>query len=781
MQARRTVRAGLIRAGAICLMAVLIALPARASTGYAELGEHQALMVSLRINAQPADNAVLVVRDRSGEWLLPIDVLREAGVQFAHTAPEKIEGREYVRVAALGGGDIAFDEAKLALDIRLDPSRFAGTQLQTRPRRHHGPVSASAGAFLNYDLLLDQTPAGRGMTLFAEAAAAIGQGVGVSHHLFSDRPGIRDSIRLETTYTMDDPRQMASLRVGDAVTRPASASVRPVRFAGLQWGTNFQTQPGLVTMPVATLSGQAALPSTIDVYVDNVLQSRSPVPPGPFSVTSAPVISGEGEVLVKLTDLAGQETLISQRIYTSTVMLAAGLSDYSLSVGALRQNFGLRSNDYGDPFIAAGWRHGLSDRWTLELGGNVQKDGPVSAQAGLATALPGLGIVTASVGASDSPDGQGAQGALGFERRTRASTFSLRSHVASHEFRQMGVEASQVLRRLDSAFFGYRINDIGSIGFSHTRQQRIGGEPVTIATASFSTRQTAWGSLILSLSQTRTDRTDHQLSLFWVRGLGRDTSASAFHAKAGTQDAQQAVQLQKTMAPGEGWGYRLQAAHNAAQQAAVFGQNSIGVGRLELAELNGETSARAGFSGGIALLDGRWFASRRIDGSFGVVSLPGFPNVRVYVDNQLAARTNAEGYALLPRLYPFMHNNVSLEQLDLPIDARVDALKVQPVPAWRSGVKISFPVTQVAAATLELVRADGSAVPAGATVTLDGVQESFIVGHHGLLYVSGLQADNQLAVQWPTGACTVRIPYAHTRGQIPFLGQFACEPIRSRQ
>lgn len=757
--------------------------PAAAPT-VKEAPQVESLMISLSINAQTSDHAVLALRDSQGQWLLPAAALREAGIVLSDVDSLRIGEGEYLPLAALGASEAAFDDSRMHLDVHLSPDRFVNSKLSSRRVLPRIAPASPAGAFLNYDLLLDRTAAGHGASLFVEAAAAIGSGVAMSHHLFSDRPGVRDSIRLETTYTRDDLPRVASLRLGDAMSRPANALGRPVRFGGIQWGTNFQTQPGLITLPVATLSGQAAVPSTIDLYVDNVLQARESVRPGPFSISSVPLVSGEGEVVVRVTDLAGQQTLISQRFYASTAMLAPGLSDYSVELGALRKEFGLRNNEYGDPFFSAGWRHGLNQGLTVELGGSAQRGGAAGLLAGAAASFPGVGIVTAGLGVSDGPEGTGAQVALGFERRRKSHNFSIRSQSATDHYRQVGVDAAQVLKRLDSLFYGFRIDGLGNLGFSLTRQQRLAGDPIRITAVTLSSRPTPWGSLVLSLSESRAGRTDHQIGLFWVKGLGRDTSVSAYHSQTGEGRVQEAIQLQKNMGPGEGWGYRLQAAREAPQQASVFGQNAYGFARLELAEFQGDTSVRAGLSGGIATLDGQWFAARRIDGSFGVVSLPGFANIRVYVDNQLAGRTNREGHALLPRLYPYMKNNVSIEQLDLPLDVQVDSLKMQPVPAWRSGVRINFPVQHSGAATMDLIRTDGSPVPAGAVATLNveeegGDNQRFVVGHHGLVYLSGLKAHNRLQVSWPGGACTAAMAYQAAAGQVPYLGQLACTPLEA--
>jgi outer membrane usher protein len=426
----------------------------------------------------------------------------------------------------------------------------------------------------------------------------------------------------------------------------------------------------------------------------------------------------------------------------------------------------------------------MTDKLTLEAGTSAQQSGLVGLLGGGAASMPGWGLGTLALGISHGDAGTGAQIALGWERRTRHHGFALRSQLASYDYRQTGVDAEQTVRRLDSAFYSYQLPGIGSLGLSWTQQQRIGADALSITTASFSTRQTAWGSLIFSLSHLKADTDTSSFNVYWSYNLGGFTSVSAQHADTSNGPSRQIVQLQKSLPAGEGWGYRLQVAQRAAQQAALYAQNDYGRVRIEAAELNGQTRERFGLSGAIATLDGQWFLSRRIDSSFGVARVPGFAKVRIYVDNQLAARTNADGYALLPRLYPYMRNNISVEPLDLPLDTEIGQLKVRPVPAWRSGVMIDIPIRKVSAATLNLIRDDESPVPAGATVDLldddETVIESFGVGHEGLLYLSGLRSQNQLRAHWAGGMCTARIPFQPEPGSIPYLGQYRCQQSQAQ-
>ena len=746
--------------------------------------EMEVLLVSLRINQQMMQQPAVMLRNSSGEWWLPVPMLTLAKVKIPDAPLRRFNDADYIAAAAMPIEALNFDAATLFMDIRLSPDGFTLNRLQTRASQRPETITRSAGAFLNYDLLLDHGQGGFGHVLFTELGGAIGAGIGVSSQMMLNRPDLDRWLRLDSNYVVDDLDQIATLRLGDAISRPPPLLGRPVRFAGLQWGTNFRIRPDLITVPVATLSGQAALPSTVDLYVNNVLQSRNPLTPGPFSIITGPMVTGEGEVLLKVTDISGQEQLITQRFYASTSLLAAGLSDYSFEIGALRQRYGLVSNDYGDLMAAASWRRGMTDGLTLEAGTSAQQSGLIGLLGGVATSMPGWGLGTLALGISHGDAGTGAQIALGWERRTKHHGFALRSQLASHDYRQTGVDAEQALRRLDSVFYSYQLPGIGSLGLSWTQQQRIGADAVSITTASFSTRQTAWGSLIFSLSRLKADTDTTSFNVYWSYNLGGSTSLSAQHADTTNGPSRQVVQLQKSLPAGEGWGYRLQVAQRAAQQAALYAQNDYGRVRIEAAELNGQTRERFGLSGAIATLDGQWFLSRRIDSSFGVARVPGFAKVRIYVDNQLAARTNADGYALLPRLYPYMRNNISIEPLDLPLDTEIGQLKIRPVPAWRSGVVIDIPIRKVSAATLNLIRDNEAPVPAGATVDLldddATVIESFGVGHEGLLYLSGLRSQNQLRAHWPGGMCTARIPFQPEPGNIPYLGQYRCQQSQAQ-
>ncbi len=757
-------------------LAMLPCTPAQAGLLAALQSDVMPVVIRLTVNRQPAGDAVVALRDGKGHWWLPAAALARARVSLDGSQQQRLDDIDYVALRSLAPESLDFDESQQTLALALPPTRFSASTLQAGIASQPPPSGKPAGAFLNYDLFIDHSEIGSGRSVFTEAGMALGPGVALASFALLRQPTIDANLRLDTSYAVDQPSQMTTLRLGDTISRPPTALGRPVRFAGLQFGTNFLTRPGMVTVPVPTLAGQAALPSTVDLYVNNVLQSRSAVAPGPFSLTSAPLMAGDGELLLKVTDVSGREQVISQRYYASTTLLAPGLSDFSVEAGALRLNYGLRSDDYGDFFAAGSWRRGLSQQLTVEGGASVQQGSRFGLLAGVSAAVPDLGAGSLSVGASHDKLGSGLQAAASVERRTRDHSVALRTQIADADYRQTGIPNQLQLRRLDTAFYGYRLAGLGSLSASWTRQQRVGQDALRITQLGFSTRPARWGSLVLTLIDVRGAAQDRSLNLFWILPLDGGRNASVLHSRSEQGQDQTVFQFQQTPAPGEGVGYRLQAGINAPQQAAVTAQNLHGLLRAEVAEFRGTSAVRAGLSGALVLMDGSLFAVRRVDSSFGLVRLPGLSGVRVYVDNQLAGRTDARGVALLPRLAPYMKNHVAVEPLDLPLDVQIDALKAEPVPAWRSGINVDFPLRAVSAATLNLVLANGQPVPAGAEARLAGSEadDSLPVGHQGLVYVTGMKEWNRLLVSWPGGQCLVEIPYAPEKGSIPYLGQFLC-------
>jgi outer membrane usher protein len=261
------------------------------------------------------------------------------------------------------------------------------------------------GAFFDYDVFLERNRDGSGASGAFELGAFSPLGVGSSRFIGNLSSGRRSLTRLDTNWVIDRPGTMTSIRLGDGVSG-GTASAAPVRFAGIQYSTNFATQPGFVTMPVRSVSGSAAVPSVIDLYVNNVLQGSRDVEPGPFDLSGVPLQSGGGNIQLVVRDLLGRQIVSDQNYYASSQLLRKGLHSFSYEAGFLRRNFASRSNDYGAAMASATHRYGISDNVTSEAVVQATKETQL-AGAGLSIIVGSIGLASASANFSNSALGVG--------------------------------------------------------------------------------------------------------------------------------------------------------------------------------------------------------------------------------------------------------------------------------------------------------------------------------------------------------------------------------------
>jgi outer membrane usher protein len=201
-------------------------------------------------------------------------------------------------------------------------------------------------------------------------------------------------VRLDSSYRYSDQSRLISYGAGDAISG-GLAWTRPIRFGGGQVQSNFAMRPDLVTMPLPTLGGTAAVPSTVDVYVNNVKTFSQDVNAGPFSIANIPLVTGAGNAQLVIRDASGQETRTILPFYASASLLAPGLSSWSIEAGAPRLAYGTAADTYvKTPIASATFRHGIFDWLTLE--------GHAEGGAGLANGGLGAAVRTGTFGVAEA-------------------------------------------------------------------------------------------------------------------------------------------------------------------------------------------------------------------------------------------------------------------------------------------------------------------------------------------------------------------------------------------
>jgi outer membrane usher protein len=778
-------------APAICatLLALCCATAAWADdAGAVDPGWRESVL-ELTINGTVAGDNFVVLRDAGGGlWVAEADFTR-LRLHVPRATPHITDGRRYFPLAAIAGTKVAFDDARSAATITAPGTSFDTTNVSFIGSGSRPPLSRSGtGVFLNY-ILYGQT----GEYTSADLASAYTElgifspvGVLTSTAVETDTQGVRSFVRFETTLTHDFPDSLETLRLGDTISVPGSWG-DAVRFAGLQWGSNYGIRPDLVTTPLLAATGTAVVPSTVDVFVNGKAVGSSEVPAGPFIVNQVPALTGAGDVNIVVRNALGQEQIVSMPFYSAAVMLQPGLSLYDIDVGAVRENYGVSSDDYGPLLATATWRRGMTASLTGEIHAEALRDGPQAVGIDIAQAIDHWAVVTLDLaaggqpanfvvpGAAAQPATSGTYSAIGIQHVDERFSVVLQAQHASSGFRDVG-DVSSVATPLDRdiAQAGWNLSShAGSLqvalvaqrNANDTRQQTLGvSYQVNVGRGSFG----------INANRTTGDTNDTSAYLFYSLALGerRNSSTAVRYDSQQSPRATLVETLQKSPPLGIGDGYLLSAGTDGSYNAEYTRQTDVVTLQAQAARNLDNSAESLTASGGLTVFDGEVRATRTVTDSFAMVDVGGIPNMTVYFDNQPVARTDDNGLALVPNLRSFDVNRFSIDPLQLPLDATVTDTQLQTVPPYRSGTVVRFPVERVRAGVFKLQLTDGSAVPPGAVVTLVG--QEFPVGLEGLAYVTNYDHGTTGEAHWNGGRCTFRLPPPPSGEPQPDLGTIIC-------
>ena len=181
-----------------------------------------------------------------------------------------------------------------AMDESLLPNILEGGD---RARTHadaEPEMQSGIGATLNYDTAatMNGRQAGSSSALDLRVfspAGVVSSGMlayaGAGNVSTAQASAANRIVRLDNFYTFSDVDSMRRYSVGDVITGGLSWT-RPVRLTGVQLRSDFSLRPDLVTFPLPSFGGTAAVPSTVEVLTNgNVVQSNQ-VDAGPFEIHS---------------------------------------------------------------------------------------------------------------------------------------------------------------------------------------------------------------------------------------------------------------------------------------------------------------------------------------------------------------------------------------------------------------------------------------------------------------------------------------------------------------
>ena len=674
-------------------------------------------------------------------------------------AAYQYDGQVWLPLSGFAGVSYKVNEAKQTIHIDLSAQAFLPNALTTEAYTFIPPTPSSWGSFANYDLLatgvqgLQQLNGTFDVNLFGPYGTLSNSFIG--QNLWSQNQQASRLIRQGTLWSRDWPETMMNVQVGDTQGK-GGIWARPVYFGGIRWGRNFATQPGFISSPVPLLAGEAALPSTVDLYIDGVAQRHLNVPSGPFSLSDFPQVTGQGEAKLIVHDSLGREQIIIAPYAATSDLLRPDVVDYSIDAGVIRQNLGLISNDYGHFMAATTVRKGLNERFTVEGRGEFLRDQRTVGLGG--SVLTTLGIATAAIAKSHhTVKGAGSLYTLSLEKQRVGLNFSLRGQVSSENFVQIGgISGGGNAVRTLTANLGWQFSGGSSLGGSYLQRAMVNQPATKVASLNYGIQLGAGLSLNVSLLGILSEPKNNSLMFFLIKPINDKGAIAMLSGNVQNQLLEQpTLQVQQSAWRNGDWGYRGKAVGGKSplEEAGISLRSQEASYTADVSHTQVATNYRVGVQGALALMEWRLFPSQHINDSVGLVHVPGYPNLEVSSNNQMVVRTNKNGDALLPDLRSYFPNAISIDPLALPMDAQLSNSKVVLVPYYRGALATTFTVKRNRSAVLTLLLEDGKPAPVGMTVNVKGVAETFMVGMRGEVFVTDLSERNRLQAGWRETTC----------------------------
>jgi len=771
---------------ALALRPLVAQIPA-AQVPASQANNDETLLLEVHINGQ-STGKIGEFTMRNGKLMVKPDELRDLGVKIPDSPASRSGG--LIALSDLPGVTYTLDQKNQILEFATGDSHLVRTIV--RPNGSEGAtaprvVQSGTGITLNYDMI--GTFASGSNTGAGSVDARFFSPLGI---LTSDwlgfiggtvGPTANTAVRLDTAYSFEDVNTLHTYTLGDFISSGLSWT-RPVRMEGAQFLLDYRTRPDLVTFPLPTVNGSAAVPSTIQVLTNGNVIAASQIGSGPFEVPQLPVLTGGGTISMVVTNALGQQVTVNQSFYASSTLLSPGLKTYGVEAGLTRLNWGTLSYDYGKMAGNAVYRRGITTKFTIE-GSLESTPGTAKAGVGGVWQIGNLGIVNFSAAGSKWGGQSGEQLSIGAQRIGRVFSIGASASIATANYLDVAaLNGDPIPRKQISAFTSVYFKKLGTIGvgYSGVDQSAISNSTqLGVIPASQSHVFTANYSIqIRRVSVFASEFTD----------LGSSGGTNGFQAGitipfrkrssvnvAAASDGTAQAQVQQSAAEIGEWGYQVFA--SAGSSNHEFGQlqykSPVGLFTAGVDYNSGVTTFRTESQGAVSFIDKGLFPSNTIYDSFAVVDTNPMHHVRVLQENREVGRTDSAGRLLVPDMRSFDLNHIAIEPVDIPADATIDLATREFRPQDLSGVVIKFPVKISHGALLKLVDKSGAPIPVGSTGKLRSTGVAVPIGYDGNAYVQDLDPTNTIDVELPDARrCSVVFNYKPLSGDIPLIGPLTC-------
>ncbi|MBK5542357.1 fimbrial biogenesis outer membrane usher protein [Pseudomonas sp. TH05] len=724
---------------------------------------------------------VVPVQQRAGHFLVPVSVLRASGMKLPETLPDEID------LDSLPGLHSEYDSQgqRLLLNVPANwlPEQWVGSR-QAYPQTE---ARTSFGGLLNYDLYLNDTDdAGTYLAAWNEVRLFDSWGTlsntgqyrrtlsGAGNGTLNN--GYR---RYDTTWRYSDDVRMLTYEAGDLVSGALPWS-NSVRLGGVQLSRDFGVRPDLVTYPLPQFAGEAAVPSSVDLFINGYKSSSADLQPGPYTLTNIPFINGAGEAVVVTTDALGRQVSTTVPFYVTSTLLQKGLTDFSVAAGTLRRDYTVRDFGYGPGVTSGSLRYGLSDSLTLESHAEAS-DSLTLGGVGGNLRLGNFGVLNTALSQSRFDGDGGQQLSFGYQYSSQRYSLAYQRMQRHDRYADLTVVDSpyaSLSQRSEQVTLSLNLERYGSLGAGYFDVRAADDSRTRLLNLTWS--KSLWGNSSFYLSANREiGDSDWAMQAQLVIPFDLRGSLSIGNERSKAGENRQRVNYSRSVPSEGGVGFNLGYAHG---DGPAYRQADL-TWRLQSVQLqagvygSSEAQSRwADASGSLVWMDRQVFAANRIDDAFVVVSTDGYRDIPVRYENQLVGQTDKNGHLLVPWSSAYYRGKYEIDPLNLPANVQSPNVEQRIAVRRGSGYLLEFPLSRIIAASVVLVDARQQELPLGSSVQHEQSGTWAVVGWDGLVYLENLAPQNTLHVTLADGqTCSAQFPVDMQQQQVPLIGPLLCQ------
>ncbi len=741
------------------------------------------LFLELMVNTFPTRHIALVDY-RASNYYLSLDDLKETPILIDQLG--EIENTNAIAINTYPGVYVDYDESYQRLNIVV-PADWLPEQHIGRSNNNKIEPKSDSGIVFNYDIYGAKAYNNSlNINTWSEVRVFNDHGIfsstgGYSYNASSMNKSQNRYIRYDTSWQFSDEKKMRTMIVGDLITRPLSWN-SSIRLGGIQASHNFSLRPDIITYPLPQFKGEVGLPSTVDLFVNGNNYHSEAIKPGPFAINEVSHLNGSGTATIVTTDALGRSVSIDIPFYVTPQLLRKGFIDYTISLGLIRQHFGIKNFSYTKLALDSSMRYGLSDEVTLEahmeLAPSLQVLG-----AGFVTNIGKLGVFNGAYMLTQHEGKIGNQIYLGYEYNNSAFNFLAKYTKRTKGYRDLATLGSNVRadRETFQLAFSKPFESIGnmSIGFFSTQSTNLSRDNVI---------SLGWGNSFGELGNISAYANKYigngserwSASVQWIIPLDpKYGSLSASSSSSHNNNQRLLLNYNKAAPDDGGFGGRLSydfnvRAHDYYNTYLQWKSNQMDI-EGGIYGSNDDRTYWGSTSGSIVIMNRQVFASKQINNSFALVSVSDMPDIPIIYGNKTIGTTNDEGYFLLSKVPDYYNIKVGIDPLNIPESYRAEEIEKVVAIREKSGYIVDFNVKETNSAVFTLMSQNSEHLPLGSLVILD--DQDFYVGWGGQVYIENLQESNLLNVYLPNGeSCEVELLYDRTDNEeaLSDLGEYIC-------